>query len=261
MAVKGAVLGDILGSQYEFNRPKNLDWKNVPLISGLPMGFTDDTVMTLAIKKAIVEGTDLVETMVEVGRKYPHCGYGGSFYDWINGDNHEPYNSWGNGSAMRTAFIGEYYEDYDEMQRMAAEVAAVSHNHPEGIKGAVVTSTCIWMAKHGKSKQEIYDYVLEQYPVSDYEYSIGYSLDEIRPRYRWNESCQGSVPAAMRCFYESTDYESFMRNIFSLECDSDTFGAIAGGVAEEFYGGFGSVDAEGILNGYLDRFLYKILSK
>ena len=259
MAVKGAVLGDILGSQYEFDRPKDLDWKNVPLISGLPMGFTDDTVMTLAIKKALVSGSDLVETMVEVGRKYPNCGYGGRFYSWINGNDHSPYNSWGNGSAMRTAYIGEAYDDYDEMQKVAVDVAAVSHNHPEGIKGAVVTSTCIWMARHGKSKQDIYDYVLEQYPAADYEYSIAYSLDEIRPRYKWNESCQGSVPAAMRCFYESTDYESFIRNIFSLKCDSDTFGAIAGGVAEEFYGGFGSVDAERILREYLDEELFKIM--
>lgn len=146
---------------------QDLDWKNVPLISGLPMGFTDDTVMTLAIKKALVSGSDLVETMVEVGRKYP---------------------------------------------------------------------------------------------VSDYEYSIGYSLDEIRPRYKWNESCQGSVPVAMRCFYESTDYESFIRNIFSLECDSDTFGAIAGGVAEKFYGGFGSVDTDGILREYLDEELMGIMN-
>ena len=259
MAIKGAVLGDILGSQYEFNRPHNLDWKNVSLISGLPMGFTDDTVMMLAIKKAIIEKSDLVETMATVGRRYPDCGYGGRFYSWINGENHSPYNSWGNGSAMRVAFVGERYENYDEMQRMAEATAVVSHNHPEGIKGAVVTATCIWMAKHGKSKQEIYDYVLEQYPVNEYEYSIGYSLDEIRPRYKWNESCQDSVPAAMRCFYESIDYESFMRNIFSLECDSDTFGAIAGGVAEEFYGGFGDVDAERIFEDNLDDYLLEML--
>lgn len=260
MAVKGAVLGDILGAQFEFDRPKNLDWKNVPLAEGDAIGFTDDTVMTLAIKKALITGANLVETMVSVGREYPFSGYGGRFYNWINGDNHEPYNSWGNGSAMRVAFVGEYYEDFDEMKRMAEATAVVSHNHPEGIKGAVVTATCIWMARRGKSKQEIYDYVLEQYPIDEYEYSIGYSLDEIRPRYKWNESCQGSVPAAMRCFYESTDYESFIRNIFSLECDSDTFGAIAGGVAEEFYGGFGSVDAEGILEKYLDEYLMDILN-
>lgn len=259
MAVKGAVLGDILGSQYEFNRPKNLDWINSPLISGLPMSFTDDTVMTLAIKKALLEEKDIVKTMVEVGREYPDCGYGGSFYRWIMGPDHSPYNSWGNGSAMRTAYIGEAFDDYDEMQKKAAEVAAVSHNHPEGIKGAVVTATCIWMARHGKTKQEIFDYVLEQYPKDEYQYSIGYSLDEIRPRYKWDVSCQGSVPAAMRCFYESTDYESFMRNIYSLPCDSDTLGAIAGGVAEEFYHGFGSVDAEKILKKYLTEELYQIL--
>ena len=259
MAVKGAVLGDILGSQYEFDRPLDLDWKNVPLISGLPMGFTDDTVMTLAIKKAIVEGLDLTDTMVRIGRRYPNCGYGGRFYSWINDEDHRPYNSWGNGSAMRVAFVGEYYEGYDEMQRMAEATAVVSHDHPEGIKGAVVTATCIWMARHGKTRQEIYDYVLEQYPVNKYEYSIGYSLDEIRTRYVWNESCQGSVPAAMRCFYESSDYESFIRNIYSLQCDSDTFGAIAGGVAEEFYGGFGDVDAEGILEEYIDDELMEIL--
>lgn len=259
MAVKGAVLGDIIGAQFEFNRPKNLDWKNVPLIGNKFMEFTDDSVMTLAIKKALLEGKDLVDTMVSVGRKYPFAGYGGRFYKWINGDVHEPYNSWGNGSAMRVSFVGEHYEDYEEMQKMAEVTAAVSHNHPEGIKGAVVTATCIWMARHGKSKQEIYDYVLEQYPKDDYEYSIAYSLDEIRPRYKWNESCQGSVPAAMRCFYESSDYESFMRNVFSLECDSDTFGAIAGGVAEEFYGGFGNLDGDGILKKFLTSDLYEIL--
>lgn len=259
MAVKGAVLGDILGSQYEFTRPKDLDWINTPLISDYPLEFTDDTVMTLAIKKALTKGTDLIETMVDVGRKYPHCGYGGTFYRWINGPIHKPYNSWGNGSAMRTSYIGEVFEDYEKMQRVAAEVASVSHNHPEGIKGAVVTSTCIWMAKHGKSKEEIYEYVLKEYPVEEYEYSIGFSLDEIRPRYVWDVSCQGSVPSAMRCFYESTDYESFMRNIYSLPCDSDTFGAIAGGVAEEYYGGFGNVDADGILKKYLTDELYELL--
>ncbi len=259
MAIKGAVLGDILGEQYEFDRPKDLDWQNVPLLAGKWIEFTDDSVMALAVKKALVTGADLVTTMVSVGRVYPFCGYGGRFYDWINGDIHEPYNSWGNGSAMRVAFVGEFYDDYDEMQKMAEATAVVSHNHLEGIKGAVVTATCIWMARHGKSKDDIYEYVLEQYPKADYEYSIAYSLDEIRPRYKWNESCQGSVPAAMRCFYESSDYESFIRNVFSLECDSDTFGAIAGGVAEEFYGGFGDIDAEGILKKYLTPDLYEIL--
>ena len=111
-----------------------------------------------------MEGADLIDTMVEIGRHYPNCGYGGRFYDWIISDDHRSYNSWGNGSAMRVAFVGEFYEDYDKMQEMARESAVVSHDHPEGIKGAVVTATCIWMARHGKSKDEIYEYVLSEYP-------------------------------------------------------------------------------------------------
>ena len=261
MAIKGAILGDILGSQYEFGRPETLDWETVPLYQKSKCSFTDDTVMTLAVKKAIIEKADLVKTMVEIGRKYPYAGYGGNFAHWIFSEDHNPYNSWGNGSAMRVSFVGEYYEDYEEMKQAAANTAAVSHDHPEGIKGAVVTATCIWMAKHGKSKNEIYDYVLSEYPREKYDYSIGYSLEEIRPRYGWNESCQGSVPAAMRCFYESEDYESFMRNIYSLACDSDTFGAIAGGVAEEFYGGFGNIPAEEILREHLTEELHEIMCR
>lgn len=261
MAVRGAVLGDILGSQFEFNRPRGLDWQNVPLYDSRRCDFTDDTVMTLAIKKALVDDLDMVDTMVDVGRHYPNSGYGGRFYHWVNSNDHSPYNSWGNGSAMRVSFVGEFFDDYDVMQDMAKRSAEVSHNHPEGIKGAVVTATCIWMARHGKTKDEIYDYVLSKYPTDEYEYSIGYSLDEIRPRYVWSESCQGSVPAAMRCFYESSDYESFIRNVYSLPCDSDTFGAIAGGVAEEFYHGFGDIDAETILRNHLSSELLMILEK
>lgn len=259
MAILGAVLGDIIGSQYEFDRPKNLDWENVPLIGEYNVKYTDDSVMALAIKKAIDEKLDLVETMVDIGRRYPYCGYGARFCNWINTEDHTPYGSWGNGSAMRVAYIGEYYENYEEMQEAAAKTAKVSHNHPEGIKGAVVTATCIWMAKHGKSKDEIYDYVLNEYPPEVYPFSIDKDMEYLRKHYSWTEKCSDTVPAAMRCFYESSDYESFIRNIFSLECDSDTFGAIAGGVAEEFYKGFGGVDAEGIVKEYLPDELREIL--
>ncbi len=259
MAILGAVVGDILGAQYEFDRPKDLDWKHVPLISDHGVGYTDDSVMSLAIKKALDEDLDLVETMVEVGREYPFCGYGGRFYYWIHEEDHSPYGSWGNGSAMRVSYVGEFCDDYDEMQAMAAQTAAVSHNHPEGIKGAVVTATCVWMAKHAKSKEEIYDYVLQEYPPQDYPYSIDKDLEYLRKHYKWTEKCCDTVPAAMRCFYESTDYESFIRNVFSFECDSDTFGAIAGGVAEEYYGGFGEIDAEGIVKEYLPKELQDIL--
>ena len=259
MAIKGAILGDILGSTYEFGRPKDLDWVNVPLLDEKTAHFTDDTVMTLAVKKAIIEGRDFTDTMVELGRKYPDRGYGEHFHKWFMENDHMPYNSWGNGSAMRVSFIGEYFEDYDKIQEAAAKSAAVSHDHPEGIKGAVVTATCIWLAKHEKSKQEIFDYVMSNYPKEEYEFSICYRLEELRDRYVWDDSCQGTVPVAMRCFYESNDYESFIRNIYRLECDSDTFGAIAGGVAEEFYHGFGSVNADGILKEFLTNDLYEIL--
>lgn len=259
MAIKGAVIGDILGSQYEFDRPRNLDWRNVPLISDLRMGFTDDSVMSLAIKKALDENLPFADTMVEIGKEYPNCGYGGRFYHWIYGQEHEPYESWGNGSAMRVSYVGEVFDDYGEMQKKAAESAAVSHNHPEGIKGAVVTAACVWMAKHGKSKQEIYDYVLAEYPSDQYEFGIDKDMEYLRRHYRWTEKCCDSVPPAMRCFYESSDYESFIRNVFSFACDSDTLGAIAGGVAEEFYHGFGNLPAEEILRRYLDQRLYGIL--
>lgn len=262
MAVKGAILGDILGSQYEFKRPKNLDYNHIPLLIEDKASFTDDTVMTLAIKKAILEQGDYATTMAEVGSKYPWCGYGQMFFRWIfSKKERKPYNSFGNGSAMRVSFVGEYFENYEQMQEVAKQTAIVSHNHPEGIKGAIVTATCIWMGKHGKSKEEIYNYVLQEYPAKDYEYSIAYSLDEIRDKYKWNETCFGSVPVAMRCFYESTDYESFMRNIYSLNCDSDTLGAIAGGVVEEYYHGFGTIDVDKIIKKYLTDDLYEILNK
>lgn len=259
MAVIGAVLGDIAGSQYEFYRPNHLDWKHCELFTER-CTFTDDTVMTLAIKKALQEGKDLTEMMREIGQCYPNSGYGGKFYYWIFGKDPKPYYSLGNGSAMRVSFVGEYFEDVSDVIREAEKTAMVSHNHPEGVKGAVVTAVCIWMARHGKTKQDIYNYVLEQYPAEKYEYSIDKNMEYLEKHYRWNETCMGSVPAAMRCFYESDSYESFMRNVFRLKCDSDTLGAIGGAVAEEFYQGVG-FDAELILEKYLDERLYKILKK
>lgn len=257
MAVIGAVLGDISGSQYEFSRPENLDTLNCELFTE-KCKFTDDTVMTLGVKKAILEKKDLKNTMRELGRLYPDSGYGGNFYHWIFDSDPKPYNSFGNGSAMRVSFVGEYFEDVSDVIREAKKTAVVSHNHPEGIKGAVVTAVCIWMAKHGKTKQDIYEYVLEQYPAEKYEFSIDKNLKYLEKHYKWNETCMASVPVAMRCFYESSSFETFMRNIFRLHCDSDTLGAIGGAVAEEFYHGTG-FDSESILRKYLDDRLYKIL--
>ena len=226
MAVIGAILGDIAGSQFEFNRPENLDYKHCELFTNR-CSYTDDMIMTLAVKKAILADADFTKTMREVGQPYPYSGYGGRFYEWMYGENPKPYNSFGNGSAMRVSFVGEHFDALEDVISMAEKSAEVTHNHPEGIKGAVVTAVCIWMARHGKTKEDIFQYVLEQYPAEKYEYSIAVPLDKLEKIYQWNETCMGSVPAAMRCFYESDSYESFLRNVFRLKCDSDILAAIA----------------------------------
>ena len=260
MAVIGAVLGDIAGSRFEFQRPKGLDYKNCPLFVPSASRFTDDTVMTLAVKKAIEEDLDLADTMRKIGGCYPDCGYGERFYRWICDPEMGPYHSYGNGSAMRVSFVGEYFDTQDEVIRNAKMSAEVSHDHPEGIKGAVVTAVCIWMARHGKTKQEIYDYVLEQYPPKRYPFSIDKDMEYLERTYTWSVTCMDSVPAAMRCFYESDSFETFMRNIFRLDCDSDTLGAIGGAVAEEYYHGVG-FDPDEILRRFLDKRLYTILTR
>ncbi len=255
MAVKGAILGDIAGSQYECSKPAIP--QECKLFTKRCM-FTDDTVMTLALKKAIDENLDYADTMREIGRHYPNCGYGGHFISWLADDNAKPYQSYGNGSAMRVSYVADFYDSLEDVKTFAKKTAAVSHDHPEGIKGAVVTAVCIWMAKHGKTKDDIYNYVLEQYPPRDYQFSIDKSVEYLEKHYRWDVSCMGSVPVAMRCFYESADFESFMRNLFRLDCDMDTLGAIAGGVAEEYYHGFG-FDADELIRRYLDHRLVNIL--
>jgi len=254
MAIIGAILGDISGSQYEFDR--TTDPANCPMFTER-CKFTDDTVMTLAVKYAIDNKIGYEEAMHLVGNRYPCCGYGARFFRWMLGNEKEPYNSWGNGSAMRVSYIGEHYEDLEDVVREAEKSAAVTHNHPEGVKGAVVTATCIWMARHGKTKQEIHDYVAAQYPADEYEYHIDADMDWLVENYIHNESCQGSVPTAMKCFVESESYEDFLRRVYSLDSDADTLGAIGGAVAEEFYGTTGFPEEE-LLRLYLDEYLYGI---
>ncbi len=257
MAVIGSILGDIAGSQFEFADILDRDWQKCELFTEKSM-FTDDTVMTLAVKSALDNGRDYREEMLRIGTMYPYCGYGGRFFNWMFG-NHagEPYGSYGNGSAMRVSYIGEYYEDLEKVKEEAVKTAIVSHDHPEGIKGAVVVATCVWMAAHDKEKQEIYDYVLSMYPPNEYRYS-GKSLKDLREDYKEDVSCMTSIPAAARCFYESESYISFLRNTFSFVNDTDTFGAMFGGVAEEYYGTTGLKD-EKILRHYLDKCLLGIL--
>lgn len=257
MAIIGAILGDISGSQYEFLRPKDLDWKKCELFTD-KCYFTDDSVMTLAAKLAVKNGISFADSYRRFGRKYPNAGYGGMFDAWLHWDDEEAYNSFGNGSAMRCSYIGEHFNGEKEVIEWATKSADCTHNHPEGIKGAVVTSMCVYMARTGATKAEIFDYVKKHYPKENYRYSVEHKIEDYRDAYRWDVTCQGSVPVAIRCFLESEDYESFLRNVYSLPCDMDTLCAIGGGIAEEFYKRT-VFDEEYLLRNYLDDDLYRIV--
>lgn len=227
----GAIIGDISGSKYEFN---NIKTKDFPLLSKGDE-FTDDTIMSLAVAKALMESektgqdfkTLLVKDMQDFGRRYP-SSYGGRFAEWIYERNPKPYNSFGNGSAMRVSACGLAAQSLEEAEKLGKESAEVTHNHPEGIKGAVCTAGAIYLAKTGKSKEEIRDYVSQFYPMNQ-------SVDEIRPDYYFNETCQQTVPQAITCFLDSTDFEDTIRNSISIGGDSDTVAAIAGSIAWPYY--------------------------
>ena len=259
MAIIGSILGDIAGSQYEFpiTRPTRLDWRYCNLFTDR-CKFTDDTVMTLAVKFAIKNNKSFGEVYRNLGRKYQEVGYGEKFRDWLSRDDDKAYYSFGNGAAMRCSYIGEYFDSENEVEEWAIKSAECTHIHPEGIKGAITTAMCVYMARTGATKDEIFQYVKLQYPLENYKYSIERQIADYRNSYHWNASCQGSVPAAIRCFLESDCYESFLRNVFSLRCDMDTLCAIGGGIAEEFYNGTG-FDNENLLKKYLDNYLYKIV--
>lgn len=255
MGLIGAIIGDIAGAQFEFDRCQ--DPLHCKLFSEQCM-FTDDTVMSIAIKYAIDNCISYEKAMQMIGKKYPDCGFGGNFVDWILSDNPKPYNSFGNGSAMRVSYIGEYFDAKDIVIKEATKAAMVSHNHPEGVKGAVTTALCTWMAKNGATKKNIYEYILAEYPSSEYRFNISQSLNELKDIYLWSETCMDSVSVAMRCFYESESYESFLRNVFSLDCDCDTLCAIGGAVAESYYKTTGLKNDE-ILDIFLDDYLIDIL--
>lgn len=263
LAIKGAILGDIIGSQYEFKRPDDFDNKTALLLTE-KCSFTDDTVMSIATKYAIEHKMDFTKVYQFFGLKYRNAGYGTRFAEWIDEQEAEPYGSYGNGSAMRVSFVADYFTQKEKVIEYATKSAECSHNHPEGIKGAVVTAICIWMAKQGYQKEEILKFAIEQYPKEKYAFSPELSLDEIRKTYKWNETCQGSVPVAIRCVYEANNYTEFIRNVFSLNCDTDTLCTIGGGIAEElldntydeilpFY--------NEIFTKYLDEFLLKTLNE
>lgn len=222
----GAIAGDIIGSVYENNPIKTIEF---PLFDHYSI-FTDDTVLTIAIAHAILENTDYATSLKYFGRKYPDAGYGMFFYRWMFASRSVPYNSWGNGSAMRVSPVGFAFNSIEEVLIEAEKSAEVTHNHSEGIKGAQATALAIFLARTGSNKTEI-----KQQISMRFSYDLDRTLDKIRPHYSFDVSCQGTVPEAIIAFLESTDFEDAIRKAISLGGDSDTLACITGGIAQAFY--------------------------
>lgn len=255
----GAILGDIIGSRHEFH---NIKTKEFELFTP-DCYFTDDSVMTFAVADALLRcdgeydalSEAAVESMQRIGREYPDCGFGGMFYHWIFSEDPKPYGSFGNGSAMRVSPVGFIAKDVEEAKELAYKVTAVTHNHPEGLKGAEATAVAIVLARQGKSKEEIRavmerDYYKSRHTVEEYRGII---------RGHGDETCQVSMPEALQCFYEGTSYEDVIRNCISIGGDSDTLAAIAGGITEAFYGIPDEIAKR--VDGYLDAELREILER
>ncbi len=224
----GAVAGDIIGSVYEFNNTHRYDFELFTPRST----FTDDTVLTVAVADCILHGKDYARTIWEYGNRYPDRGYGGRFPNWLDSKDLKPYNSFGNGSAMRVSPVGFAFDTLEETLAEARRSAEVTHNHPEGIKGAQAVAAAIFLARRGESKGYIREYITDTFG-----YDLNRTLDEIRPNYTFDETCQGSVPEAIIAFLESNDYEDAIRKAVTLGGDSDTIACITGGIAQAHYGG------------------------
>jgi len=222
----GAIAGDIIGSSYEWHSTKSRDFELFTSQS-TP---TDDSVLTIAVADCILHSKDYALTYKEYGRRYPRAGYGGMFLKWLGSNSLAPYNSFGNGSAMRVSPVGFAFSDLDLVLREAEKSAAVTHNHPEGIKGAQAIAAAIFLARSGDSKEQI-----REYTEDIFRYNLHQTLDEIRPWYRFDETCQGSVPQAIIAFLESNGYEDAVRKAVSLGGDSDTLACMTGGIAQAFY--------------------------
>lgn len=228
----GAIVGDIVGSVYEFHNTKDYNFHMFTPRSR----FTDDTVMTCAVTKWLTTDDShskdsLVSCMQELGQKYPNAGYGGRFMNWLFLDNPQPYGSWGNGSGMRVSPVGYYAKSLDEAMELAKTSAEVTHNHPEGIKGAQAIASAVFLARQHTPKAEIKDYV-----AKTFGYDLDRTIGDIRPSYTYDVSCMGSVPEAVIAFLEGKDFEDTVRLAVSIGGDSDTIGAMAGGIAQAAYG-------------------------
>lgn len=230
----GAIIGDIVGSRFEWNNHRSKEFE----LFTSACKPTDDSIMTLAIAKALLSckgdyadlGKKAVYWMRKIGQPYPSCGYGGRFYGWMYSDDPQPYRSYGNGAAMRVSACGFIARSMDEAKALSKAVTEVTHNHPEGIKGAEATTVAIYLARTGGSMSEIREAIQNAY------YPLNFTLDGIRETYRFNETCQETVPQAIEAFLESTGFEDAIRNAISIGGDSDTLAAITGGIAEAYYG-------------------------
>ncbi len=234
----GAILGDIVGSRFEFDRGGHT--KDFELLTD-ECSWTDDTVMTVAVAEALMDagkdasGADIesacTKSMQKWGQRYPYAGYGARFIHWVHAENPVPYGSYGNGSAMRVSAAGWLYDSLKRTREAARATANVSHNHPEGLKGAECTAAVIWLGRNGRTKDEI-----EEYVIREFGYDFSETLDEMRSRHKHDESCMDTLPKALRSFIDGESYEDVIRNAVSLGGDTDTIAAIAGGMAEGFYG-------------------------
>lgn len=259
----GAIAGDIIGSIYKFN---NIKTKDFPLFDE-KCTFTDDTVLTIAVAEVILNADTFPDNTKYIDQfqyirnfklyysEYPEVGYGNKFRAWAKSSSTEPYNSWGNGSAMRVSPIASAFDDLNTVLQEAQSSAGVTHNHPEGIKGAEATAAAIFLARTGYDKDSIKSYI-----QSSFGYDLKPTLDEIRPHYEFNDSCSGSVPQAITAFLESTDFEDAIRNAISIGGDSDTIACITGSIAEAFYGGVPPEIAEWVLS-KLDDQLWLVTDK
>lgn len=282
----GAIVGDIAGSRFEFHNRKSKKFtflkcrapQNTTPDGGRSHGycchFTDDTVMTLAVAQALMDWREsgssdygelsvlTVRAMQDFGRRYPRAGYGGHFAHWIGEVDPKPYRSWGNGAAMRVSACGWAGRTVEEVRALSHAVTAVTHNHPEGIKGAEATAVATFLARTGVKMDEIRKMIVRDY------YPLDFTLDQIRPYYSFDVSCQGSVPQALEAFFESTSFEDAIRNAISIGGDSDTIGAICGAVAGAYYGvpaeiytravSFLSPHLQGVLHGFERIFEVKV---
>jgi len=244
----GALTGDIVGSIYEWNNIKTTEF---PLFQE-HCRFTDDSVLTVALAESILTGEEFASLMKSYYRKYPEAGYGSNFLRWAQSDSSSPYNSWGNGAAMRISPVAWAFDTLEEVLLKAEQYSVVTHNHPEGVKGAQATAAAVYLARTGSTKKEICRYVSETFC-----YDLSLNCDQIRPHYSFDVSCQGTVPQALAAFMDSSDFESAIRLAISLGGDSDTLAGITGGIAQAFYGGVPEPIAARTLN-FLDEPLRRV---